>query len=146
VLTIRSESHVEAARAMDIPTHRLIYRDVLPQLMPYIAVNTAQAAQGVIFGAVGLYFLGILPYTGANWGTMLSQAYSEQAFFNMGRIHWVIIPLVFITVLSIGLVLLAQSLDRVFNPRVRARHATRAEIDEVDVEETDIQAGMGGQM
>jgi len=139
VLTLREESFVEAARAMDIPTHRLVYKEILPHLMPYITVNTAQAAQTVIFSAVGLYFLGILPFTGANWGTMLSQAYSNRAFFNPERLHWLVIPLVFIIVFSIGLILLAQSLDRVFNPRVRARHGERADLD---VEESEEQVSM----
>jgi peptide/nickel transport system permease protein len=139
VLTLREESFVEAARAMDIPTHRLVYQEILPHLMPYITVNTAQAAQNVIFAAVGLYFLGILPFTGANWGVMLSQAYADQAFFNPSKIHWLYIPLVFITVFSIGLILLAQSLDRVFNPRVRARHGEQADLE---VEEGDEQVSL----
>jgi len=135
VLTLRQESFVEAARAMDVPSHRLMYREILPHLLPYIAVNTAQAAQTIIFAAVGLYFLGILPFTGANWGIMLSQAYAASAFFSPTRIHWLIVPLVFITVFSIGLILVAQSLDRVFNPRVRARHGEEADLDVDEGEE-----------
>jgi len=141
VLTLREESFIEAARAMDIPTHQLVYRNIIPHLMPYVTVNTAQAAQTIIFAAVGLYFLGILPFTGSNWGTMLSQAYTAGGFFSSGRVHWLIVPLVFITVFSIGLILLAQSLDRVFNPRVRARHGEKADIE---VEEEQVQmSGLG---
>lgn len=141
VLTIRQEAFVEAARAMDIPLPRLLYKEVLPHLMPYITVNTASAAQSVIFAAVGLYFLGILPFTGANWGTMLSQAYSSSSFFTTSRIHLLLVPLVFIIGFSISLILLAQSLDRVFNPRVRARHAKRADIEEDEGDE-QVELGM----
>lgn len=130
VLTIRQESFIEAARAMDIPIHRVIYKEILPHLMPYITVNTANAARRVIFSAVGLYFLGILPFTGANWGTMLSSAYGSPSIYTYDRMHWLLIPLVFITGFSIALILLAQSLDRVFNPRVRARHSDRADIED----------------
>ncbi len=129
VLTLREESFVEAARAMDIPTSVILYKEVLPHLMPYVMVNTANAARGVIFSAVGLYFLGILPFTSNNWGVMLNQAYEVDAYFRPIAFHWLVVPVVAITILSIGLILLAQSLDRVFNPRVRARHAERADID-----------------
>jgi len=132
VLTIREEAFVEASRAMDIPLHRILYDEVLPHLMPYIMVNTASAARRVIFSAVGLYFLGILPFTGANWGTMLSQSYSSDSFFAPGRVHWLLVSLVFIIGFSVSLILLAQSLDRVSNPRVRARHAERADIETED--------------
>lgn len=142
VLTLRGESFVEAARAMDIPVHRLLYKEVLPHLMPYITVNTAGAARSVIFAAVGLYFLGILPFTGANWGTMLSQAYGSDSFFAMGRVHWLLIPLIFIIGFSVGLILLAQSLDRVFNPRVRARHAEKADISDEEEEQEQVEMGM----
>lgn len=138
VLTLREESFVEAARAMDIPLPRLLYDEILPHLMPYITVNTASAAQSVIFAAVGLYFLGILPFTGANWGSMLSSAYNTQSFYSPERVHWVLVPLIFIIGFSIGLILLAQSLDRVFNPRVRARHTQKADIEEEDEGQTDI--------
>ncbi|MFC4989418.1 ABC transporter permease [Saliphagus infecundisoli] len=142
VLTLREESFVEAARAMDIPTSLILYKEVLPHLMPYVMVNTANAARGVIFSAVGLYFLGILPFTSNNWGVMLNQAYEVDAYFRPIAFHWLIIPVVAITVLSIGLILLAQSLDRVFNPRVRARHADRADIDPEE-EEGDATMTMG---
>jgi peptide/nickel transport system permease protein len=132
VLTLREEAFVEASRVMDIPLHRVLYDEILPHLMPYIAVNTAGAARRVIFSAVGLYFLGILPFTGANWGTMLSQSYSADSFFAPSRIHWLLISLIFIIGISVSLILLAQSLDRVFNPRVRARHAERADLGDED--------------
>lgn len=137
ILTLREEAFIEAARAMGIPLHKLLYKEILPHMAPYIVVNTAGAAQSVIFAAVGLYFLGILPFTGANWGTMLSQSYGSDSFWHLDQVHWLIVTLAFIIGISIALILLAQSLDRVFNPRVRARHAERAVIEDEE-EQTNI--------
>ena len=134
VLTIREEAFVEAARSMDVLLHTILYKEILPHLMPYIAVNAANAARRVIFAAVGLYFLGILPYTGANWGDMLSSAYASDSFYVTSRVHYLLVPLIFIIVFSIALILFAQSLERVFNPRVRARHAERATFEDIDEE------------
>lgn len=122
VLTLRRESFTEAARALDVSTFQLLSKEILPHLMPYVVVNLVNASRNIIFSAVALYYLGVLPFTDANWGVMLNQAYTQGAIYRPAAVHWLLIPMVTISVLSVGLLLLAQSLDRVFNPRARARH------------------------
>lgn len=131
VLTVREEAYVEASRVMGFSTAGILRRDVVPQLLPYIGVNFMQAARNVIFASVGLYYLGILPSTHYNWGIILNQAYGGGALWNVSVIHWLIVPIVTISFMSLGVILLTQSADRVFNPRVRARHARTAS-DETD--------------
>lgn len=123
VLSIRQESYIEAATAMDIPTHTIILKDVLPNIMPYILINFMQTARRVIFASVGLYFLGLLPYTNFNWGIILNRAYVNGGLVSTKVAHWIFVPIVAIGLLTFGLVFFAQGLDQLFNPRVRARHA-----------------------
>lgn len=131
VLTIRHESYVEAARAMGVPTGYIVQKDITPQLMPYIMINAANAARGVIFGAVGLYFLGFLPFAGNNWGVVMQKAYAQGAMANLGQAgHWLFAPMILLTVFSFGLILFSQGMDRVFNTKIRARHAKTVEGDE----------------
>jgi len=129
VLSLREESYVEASRAMDIGTPKILLYDILPNIMPYVMINFVGAANQVIYSSVGLYFLGVLPFTALNWGVMMNLAYQNGALLSFQAVHWMIIPLVTITLLSYGLVLFAQGMDRLFNPRVRARH-TNQEVDE----------------
>lgn len=135
VLTLRDEEFTEVARAMGVPTSTLLIKDIVPHLMPYIMINFVNTARYVIFSAVGLYFLGVLPFQDANWGVMLNQAYQQGAHYRPGAVHWLIIPMVAIIVLSMGLILLAQSLDRVFNPRVRGKHMNQDVSDETEGDE-----------
>lgn len=134
VLTIREEEYVEAARAMGVSTGSIVQKDITPQLMPYIMINAANAAQGVIFAAVGLYFLGFLPSGGEyNWGVMMNDAYSlGGAMANPSRAgHWLFAPMIMLTVFTMGLILFSQGMDRVFNTKIRAKHAkTVADDDE----------------
>jgi peptide/nickel transport system permease protein len=120
VLTIRDYSYVESSRLSGIGTFRVLVRDILPNLAPYILINFVSSARGVIFGSVGLYFLGVLPFTNQNWGIMLNQAYNNGALLDPSRFYWIFVPIVTITGLSVSLVLMAQGLDRLFNPRIRA--------------------------
>lgn len=122
VLTLRGESFVEAARAMGLPTRVIVSREIVPPLMPYVVINLTNAARRVIFEAVALYYLGILPFEDLNWGVTLQLAYEGGAHYRPEALHWFLVPMVAIVFVSVGLILLGQSLDRVFNPRVRARH------------------------
>lgn len=123
VLTIRETAYIEASRLMGIPTRHILLKDITPGLMPYILVNFVNSARTIIFASVALYFLGILPDTFLNWGVMMNYAYSlGGALYTPATAHWLFVPLVTIVILSFGLILFAQGTDRVFNPRVRARH------------------------
>lgn len=133
VLTIRENSYVEASRTMGLSTYRVVLKDILPNVMPYITVNFVTSARRVIISSVALYFLGVLPRSTANWGTTMTNAYQNGAMYNMGKVHWFLVPLVFLVLLSLGLILLGQGLDRVFNPRIRARHAKSIDTDDEEV-------------
>jgi peptide/nickel transport system permease protein len=127
VLTIREDSYVEASRAMGVSTPKILYKDVIPNLMPYVTVNFVFAARYTIFASVGLYFLGVLPWQVQNWGVTLARAQANNALFVPAMAHWLIAPMIAIVGLSLGLILLAQGLDRVFNPSVRSRMAGKSE-------------------
>jgi peptide/nickel transport system permease protein len=136
VLTIRQESYVEASRTMGVGTGVIVFWDILPNLMPLIAVRAANSARSVIFRSVGLYFIGVLPFSTFNWGVMMNQAYKSGALFDMRLAHWFVAPMVTIVLFSLGLILLSQGLDRIFNPRIRAKHTKHTGNDD----ETDITA------
>lgn len=139
VLPLREREYVENSRTMGIPTHRIITKDLLPNLMPYIAVNFVAAGRRVIFTSVALYFIGALPFSRLNWGVMLNMAYGRGALYTWGAIHWIIVPILAIVILTVGLILFAQGTERIFNPRIRARH-----VDTEDGEDVPTHPSSGG--
>lgn len=140
---IRKKDYVEASEAMGTSTSNILFRDFLPELMPMITIGFLGGATGIIHASVGLYFLGILPHTHLNWGTVLNHAYdSSGALYSLEAAHWLLVPVITLTMLTFGFTMLAQAFDRVFNPRVRAQHKARKQRkegvdDEID-EPTDI--------
>jgi len=125
VLTIREESYVEASRIMGSSTSSILRKDITPQLLPLILVNFVMSGRGVIFNAVALYFLGVLPVENVNWGVMLQQAYEAGAVTSSNLFYTILFPLLVIVLLSWGMIMLSQGLDRVVNVRVRAAHEGR---------------------
>ncbi|NUB93372.1 ABC transporter permease [Haloterrigena sp. SYSU A121-1] len=123
VLSIRDHSYVEVSRIMGASTPKIIADDVLPNIMPYVLINFVNSARGVIFGAVALFYLGLLGGFSSNWGITLNEAYTNAAIYSLDSVYWLLIPMVTIVGLSFGLVLFAQGTEKLFNPRIRARHA-----------------------
>lgn len=142
ILTLRRESFVEASQTMGVPTFRLIRKEMLPHLAPYIVINFVNAARIVLFSAVALYFLGVLPFEENNWGVTMNLAYQNGAHYRPEALHWLLVPVVAILGISVGMVLLAQSLDRVFNPRARAK--SDDEEGETETETPTTTTTMGG--
>lgn len=136
VLSIREASYIEAARTMGTSTPRILLKDVLPNLMPYVMVNFVLAARYTIFASVGLYLIGVLPYTGQNWGVTLNYAYNQGGLFTMQAFHWLLVPIVAIVGLTFGLILVSQGLDQVFNPQVRTRLTGESESIEEESDTT----------
>jgi ABC-type dipeptide/oligopeptide/nickel transport system permease component len=123
ILSLRENSYVEASEVMGVSTPKILAFDILPNVMPYITINFASAAKGIIFNSVGLYFLGILPFSTLNWGVILNFAYNQGALYSWELAHWFIVPMFTILTFSLGLILAAQAADRIFKPQLRLRHA-----------------------
>jgi len=122
-LGVREESYVEASTAMGMGTLHILRRDFLPNLAPLGLLNFIGSMRGIVFALVGLYYLRILETDTPNWGVLLQNGYERgAALASTDAVHWFVVPCVVIILYGISLMLLAQSLDRVFNPRLRARH------------------------
>ncbi len=79
VLSIRSRGFVEASRAAGAPVKRQIWRHVLPNALPAIAVAaTLAVGRGILLESTLSFFgVGVQP-PAASWGNMLYQAQSTM--------------------------------------------------------------------
>jgi peptide/nickel transport system permease protein len=121
-LSIREEAYVEASEAMGMSQWRLLYDDFLPNIMPFVTIRFANAAKGIVYASVALYFLGLLPASGANWGVVMNKANTiGNALSRPEAFHWILVPMMTVVVLSWALATFAQGADRLFNPRIRTK-------------------------
>ena len=79
------------------------------------------AFTGAIYAEVGLFLLGVAPFTATNWGVMLNFAVTQAgALYSTSSMWYLIAPMVCIVLLQVGSVLFVRALEEVFNPRLRA--------------------------
>jgi len=117
-LTVREEAYVQAARLMGQGTARILGREILPNIMAPIMVQTSIAvAFGVIIEA-GLSFLGlgVQPPT-PSLGVIMADG---REYFNQGP--WVLtLAGLFISFGLLGLNLLGDGLRDLTDPKLRER-------------------------
>lgn len=114
VLSIREKEFVEAARSLGASNRRIIFREILPNLVaPIIVYSTLIIPTNILFEA-SLSFLGVgvQPPT-ASWGSMLSEA--TQVFDSAWWYMFSPGAALLLTVLAFNL--LGDGLQDALNPR-----------------------------
>lgn len=74
VFSIKENAYIDAGRAIGSSTWALLYRHIIPNIMPVIIIGFSMMIGGAILMEAGLSFLGYgVPPGVPSWGSMLSQ-------------------------------------------------------------------------
>jgi peptide/nickel transport system permease protein len=118
VLTLRERSYVQVARLSGMPGRAIIFKEIMPNLLPYLAASLVIAVSAAVLASIGLEVLGLGPMDAPTIGMTLFWINYNAAVIN-GWYWWWIPPIVVIGILFISLFLIAKGLDEVANPRLR---------------------------
>lgn len=118
VLSMRQSGYVKMARLSGVSTAYIMFREILPNLIPYLFASFIGNATGAILAAVGLESLGLGPQRIPTLGTTIYDAISSAGILrNMW--WWWGLPTILLAIMFIGLLLINLGLDEVSNPRLR---------------------------
>jgi peptide/nickel transport system permease protein len=118
VLTLRERSYVQVARLSGMPGLHIIFREILPNLLPYLAASLVTSTSAAVLASIGLEVLGLGPMDDPTIGMTLFWINYNAAVIN-GWWWWWLPPIVVIGLLFISLFLTSVGLDEVANPRIR---------------------------
>jgi peptide/nickel transport system permease protein len=118
VLTMRERAYVEVARLSGQNNLEIIFKEMLPNLLPYLAASFVGAVAAAVLAAIGLEALGLGPQSEPTLGMTIFWSIYYGALLR-GMWWWWAPPVVVIILLFIGLFLITAGLDEVANPRVR---------------------------
>jgi peptide/nickel transport system permease protein len=117
-LQIKSLQYIEAARLMGQSDTKIIFKHIIPQLLPLTFASIAIAVPSAILGEAALSFLGLGDPTIPTWGQILHDAHSAGAM-SRGLWWWVVPPGLMITITGLAFVLIGNALDNIVNVRSR---------------------------
>ncbi|MBP1449664.1 MAG: ABC transporter permease [Thermoproteus sp.] len=119
ILATRELPYIEVSKVLGLGTRYILFREILPQIAPYVWINLILNMEGAIYAAVGLYVLGLLPFQSYNWGVMINQALAYGAAYGGKAVWYLVFPVFFVTLYMIALIELAYGVDEIVNPRLR---------------------------
>jgi peptide/nickel transport system permease protein len=116
ILTVRKQEYVEAAKATNNSSLRVIVKYVIPNSIQPIIINACMGIGGSIMGASSLSFLGLgiqPPYP--EWGAMLNDARSIMRYYPNAMIA----PLIVISLTVFSVSLFGDGLRDAMDPRLK---------------------------
>ena len=114
VINVKSEDYVDSARAIGLPTPKILSRYILPNVLPPILVQATLTVATAIIAEASLSFLGLGQQPPApSWGSMLNTA---KNFLNQAP--WMALwPGISIYLVVLGFNLLGDGLRDALDPR-----------------------------
>jgi peptide/nickel transport system permease protein len=118
VLSLRDRGYVEVAQLSGMSGAGIIFFELMPNLLPYLAATLVTSVSSAILASIGLEVLGLGPIDSPTLGMTLYWVTFNAAMIN-GWWWWWTAPTVIILMVFLGLFFLTVGLDEIANPRLR---------------------------
>lgn len=118
VLVLRESPYVEIARQSGAGGLTIIFREMMPNLIPYITASFVASVAGSILATIGLEALGLGDFDANSLGMTIYWVIQFGAI-TLGMWWWWLFPLVAIVIIFVSLFMISAGLDEWSNPRLR---------------------------
>jgi peptide/nickel transport system permease protein len=97
----------------------IIIRELMPNLLPYLAASFVGAVSAAILASIGLEALGLGPQNDPTLGMTIYWSMFYTSVIR-GMWWWWAPPILVIVIIFMGLYMIAAGLDQIANPRLRS--------------------------
>lgn len=118
VLSMRERGYVQMARLSGASTFSIMFKEMMPNLLPYLAASFTGNVSASILAATGLEALGLGPTRIPTLGMTVFYAIKGSALLR-GMWWWWGFPIVMLIIIFSALFLMTVGLDQIANPRLR---------------------------
>lgn len=115
---LRTSQLIEAVQSLGSSRGRVMYRHILPQIMPYFLAQIIFSAPSAILAEAGLSFLGLGDPSIPTWGQILEAGFRTGGVY-VGYWWWIIPPGLLIVLVAVTFMLISLAIEPVVNPRLR---------------------------
>ena len=118
VLSLRERPFLQAARLSGMNSIEIIFLELMPNLLPYLAASLVGSVTGGIFASIGLEAFGLGAMREPTLGMTIYWVIYYSALLK-GMWWWALAPVGVIIIIFVGLFSLGAGLDELANPRTR---------------------------
>jgi peptide/nickel transport system permease protein len=119
-LQIKEETFIEASRALGAGSGRLIFRHMVPILVPYSFASMALSVPGAVVYESTISLLGLGDASIVTWGQILHDSFTGGAVLN-GLWWWVVPPGLMIALMGMTFSFIGFAMDKILHPKLRTR-------------------------
>jgi len=118
VMSLKEREFVNIARLSGLGTLEILFKEILPNMIPYVASGFVMSVTGAVLTEAALEIIGLGPPGATSIGLMLywSQQYAATV---KGWWWWLVPPILILILIFIALFLILLGLDEISNPRLR---------------------------
>ena len=120
VLSLREREFVLLLRLSGASPLHIIFRELLPNLIPFLAASFVNSVATAILASIGLEVLGLGSFQTPTLGNLIYFAIIGNAMW-LGLWWWWLPPILILIVLFMGLFFVSTALDAIANPRLEQR-------------------------
>jgi peptide/nickel transport system permease protein len=117
-MQVKESPYIDAARAYGAGNMRIIFRYLIPRILPLIIPAIVILVPSFVFLEASLAVLGLGDPSLPTWGKLINDANTQGALFN-GYYYWILLPSALLMIAGLAFAMVGFALDRVFNPRLR---------------------------
>ena len=122
VLSLRERGYVQMARLSGASTFDIMFKEMMPNMLPYLAASFSGNVSGNILAATGLEALGLGPTRVPTLGMTIFYSIRAASILR-GMWWWWGFPILLLIIIFTGLFLISIGLDEIANPRLRGVRA-----------------------
>jgi peptide/nickel transport system permease protein len=119
-LQVKNSPYIDAARVYGASNTRLIFRYMIPRIVPVLIPSFVTLIPSYVFLEASLALLGLGDPVLPTWGKLLQDAGENGALFK-GYYYWLAQPAALLMLTGFGFAMVGFALDRIYNPRLRGR-------------------------
>ncbi|MCB2148091.1 MAG: ABC transporter permease [Deltaproteobacteria bacterium] len=121
-LSLRHRPFIEAARVAGASHLRIIFRHILPNVMPLALLYMTFRVTSAIIIEAALAFLGFGDPGTVSWGMMLQWVWKTGHMFQAP--YWMLPPGICISLITMAFYMTGRAMDDVLDPRLREEETT----------------------
>jgi peptide/nickel transport system permease protein len=119
-LQIKEETYIEASRAIGASSRRIIFKHMVPLLVPYSFASMALYVPGAVVYEATVSLLGLGDSRIVTWGQILHDALTGGAVLS-GLWWWVVPPGLLIALVGMTFAFVGFAMDKILHPKLRTR-------------------------